>query len=371
MGSKKNHGRITRLYNPNRFNCLDSGVCYLLLLAVFTALPYLFRFLIGDMLKGLLAYDYFAYSIVNALISQSSIFIVAFIYSLIRRVNPFSGGGYKARWDGIHVLMAIILTVGIMMLFYFTHLQFYGFSSEFADSGTQIKQNFSNLYLFYMIIYFAETAVLPAIIEEMAFRGVIMRGLEQFGGLFAVITSSAMFSLMHGNFAQLILQFIGGFAIGGVVYVTRNYLLGCIMHFVNNSFALVYTFLITPIFNGPINRNIVAVTGSASIVLGVVFCLVAGVYFISMLVEKEKNKALGKNPINKFEKKRYCQMKLGESEGLICCEQMQSLSDTYDERLYVIRGKYRRMNKKSASAVSFAVLGASVAFALVKLFFGI
>ena len=65
-----------------------------------------------------------------------------------------------------------------------------------------------------------------------------MRGLEQFGGLFAVICSSVMFALMHGNFNQLILQFIGGLAIGGVVYITKNYFLGVIMHCVKTLLIL-------------------------------------------------------------------------------------------------------------------------------------
>ena len=170
----------------------------------------------------------------------------------------------------------------------------------------------------------------PAIIEEMMFRGIIMRGLEQFGSLFAVICSSAMFSLMHGNFGQIVLQFLGGLAIGGVVMVTKNYLLGMIMHFVNNSFSTIYTFMITVLFDHPIYENIIAVTGSATIILGVIFTLVATVYFISMLFNNEKNKILGKSTENKFEKKRYYLMLDQNGEKIVKQDLKNGLYEAFE-----------------------------------------
>ena len=60
------------------------------------------------------------------------------------------------------------------------------------------------------------------------------------------------------------------------------------MHFINNSFAFIYTLLITPLVENPVWQNITSVTAAATIVLGVIFVLVSSIYFISMLVEKEK-----------------------------------------------------------------------------------
>ena len=360
-----------RLYNPNRFNGLDAGICYVVVLLTFAVLPYFIRWVMGDFLKAVNSYDTFAYNVISTAISQFAIFAVAFVFCLIRRVNPFSGGGYKASWDGIHLLMATILMMGVMMTFYFTHLQFFDYTSELVDSSVKTEENISLLTPLFVIIYFAEIAILPAIIEEMMFRGIIMRGLEQFGGLFAVICSSIMFSLMHGNFGQLILQFIGGLAIGLVVYVTRNYLLGCVMHFVNNTFAFVYTLMTTPIFPGPINQKIVAVTGSFTIVLGVVFCLVGGIYFISMLFEKEKNKALGKTTNSRYEKKRFYQMQEYGQEALISSDKIPALSKDVDERLFVIKGRYRRLNGQSNKIVSFVFIGLGIILSTVMLFLGL
>ena len=358
-----------RLYNPNRFNGLDAGICYLIVLLVFVVAPYFIKMAIGDFLKAVSEYDTFAYYVISTAISQFMIFFVAFIFCIVRRVNPFSGGGYKASWDGVHVLMAIMLTLGVMMTFYFTHLQFFDYTSILTGPSGEIEEHISVLSPLFMVVYLFEIAVLPAIIEEMMFRGIIMRGLEQFGGLFAVICSSIMFSLMHGNFGQLVLQFIGGLAIGGVVYITKNYLLGMIMHFTNNAFSVVYTLMITPIFEGPINQKIIAVTGSFSIVLGIVFCLVSGIYFISMLFEKEKNKALSKNVSNKYAKKRYYQMQEFGQEFLLPSDNIPYLSNKNDERRFVINGKYRRLNRQSKNGISFAFIGLSILLATVIIFF--
>ncbi len=370
---KNPNGCSVRLYNPNRFNGMDAGICYVLILLVFFALPYAMSYFIGDFLKEVIQYDTLGYSVISVTISQTAIFAVALIYCLIRRVNPFSGGGYKASFDTVHVLMATMLMIGVMMLFYFTHLQFYDYASELVGPTQNVEQKISPFTILFAVIYFLEVAILPAIAEEMLFRGIIMRGLEQFGGLFAVICSSAMFSLMHGNFGQIVLQFIGGLAIGFVVYVTKNYLLGCIMHFVNNAFSVVYTFLITPLFSGPISIKITAVTGAATIILGVAFCLVGGIYFVSMLFEKQKNKILNKASSSIYEKKRYYQIKIGEEERLVPSELVPTLrvKRAFDDRLFVINGKYRRINCQSRSVASYLVIGIGVVLATVMLFLGL
>ncbi|MBR2337465.1 MAG: CPBP family intramembrane metalloprotease [Clostridia bacterium] len=361
-----------KLYNPNRFNGLDGALCFITVLVAFALMPYVVKLLLGDVLLAISKYDTYIYMVISVTISQAVIFFVGFVYCKIRRVNPFAGGGYKASWDGIHVLMSIMLTLGVMMLFYFTHSQFFGYASELLPSSQGMPTVISPFSALFALIYIAEIAVLPAIAEEMVFRGIIMRGFEQFGGLFAVLCSSVMFSLMHGNFGQLILQFIGGLAIGGVVYITKNYLLGSIMHFVNNAFSIIYTLLIIPLTDSPISYKITAVTGSVTIILGVVFCLVSGIYFISMLIEKEKNRALGKDTSFKYEKKRYYLMQSNGKEKLCPHDSVPTfyIKDERDDRLFLIKGQYRALNKGASYKLSFILICVGILLATILLFLG-
>ena len=67
-----------------------------------------------------------------------------------------------------------------------------------------------------------QTAVLPALIEEFAVRGVVMQPLRRYGDKFALLMSAFVFALMHGNMVQIPFAFIAGLAIGYAVIATGS-----------------------------------------------------------------------------------------------------------------------------------------------------
>ena len=269
-------GRFGGAYNPNRFNALDSALSYICVLAAFFAVSLLIPKFFKQFFVSLYEYDYYAFSLVNILISQAIVFTVALIWTKSRRADAFDGGGYRAKFDGVQILMSIVLIMGVMMTFYYVHIQL----SDDADAllgyyDTNI--NSSDIWAVYFLIYVFFASVIPAFAEEMLFRGVIMRGLEQYGKLPAVILSAVMFSLMHGSFSQTLLQFIGGLAIAGVVILTKNWLLGTLMHFTNNVFAYFHAVIISDALaeEFPALSYLPYVTDAACIISGVVFLIVS------------------------------------------------------------------------------------------------
>ncbi|HBF86066.1 MAG TPA: hypothetical protein DDW54_00145, partial [Clostridiales bacterium] len=267
-------------YNPNRVNALDSGVAYIAVLAVFALASFGLQYVPTEFFREIYEYDVYLYLIVNTLFSQFLIFAVALVYSLIRKSNPFSGGGFVAKKDAVHSLSAVILTAGIMMTFYYVHLQFGSDVTTFTGSTDfPFEENLSELAFVYAFLYVILSALLPAVFEEMLFRGIIMRGLEQYGKVFAVVVSSLMFALMHGNFEQLILQFIGGLAIGTVVMLTGNFVLGSLMHFFNNFFAMIFAAMINPLESTAFGIYRATVADAASIVIGIAFLIFGVLYF--------------------------------------------------------------------------------------------
>lgn len=84
-----------------------------------------------------------------------------------------------------------------------------------------------------------QTALIPAFIEEFAVRGVVMQPLRRYGDGFAIIMSSMVFALMHGNMVQIPFAFIAGIAIGYAVIQTGSMWTGVIIHFINNFLAVV------------------------------------------------------------------------------------------------------------------------------------
>lgn len=88
-----------------------------------------------------------------------------------------------------------------------------------------------------IVMYFITLSVLPAIFEELLFRGFMLQSLRRFGDWFAIIISSLIFALFHGNFTQLPNAFIMGIAIAFVTVRTGSMIPGMILHFINNFVA--------------------------------------------------------------------------------------------------------------------------------------
>ncbi|MBQ3005529.1 MAG: CPBP family intramembrane metalloprotease [Clostridia bacterium] len=93
--------------------------------------------------------------------------------------------------------------------------------------------------VFGFIMYSFKIAVIPALTEEFAIRGVLMQPLRKYGDWFAIITSSAVFALMHGEFIQGIFAFLAGVILGYVVVSTGTIWTGVILHFINNMFSVI------------------------------------------------------------------------------------------------------------------------------------
>ncbi len=97
------------------------------------------------------------------------------------------------------------------------------------------------------IFYFLHIAVVPALCEELAVRGVVMQPLRKYGDRFAIIASSVVFALMHSNLIQAPFALIAGAAIGYAVCVTGSIWTGILIHFVNNSFSVFIEFMLADV----------------------------------------------------------------------------------------------------------------------------
>lgn len=86
-------------------------------------------------------------------------------------------------------------------------------------------------------------AVLPALLEEMIYRGYILRTLRPYGNVFAVIVSSMLFSLMHGNLRQIPFAFIVGLVLGFLYVLTDNIWMSVTVHFANNAISVLMEYL--------------------------------------------------------------------------------------------------------------------------------
>lgn len=83
-------------------------------------------------------------------------------------------------------------------------------------------------------------ALLPAIGEELFFRGSLQKALLRISQKpwLAILLSSVVFSLLHGTFFKLLPIFTLGLLLGTIYHVTRNLWYTITIHFLNNALAV-------------------------------------------------------------------------------------------------------------------------------------
>lgn len=97
------------------------------------------------------------------------------------------------------------------------------------------------------ILYAVSIAVVPALVEEFAIRGVVMQPLRRYGDRFAIVVSALVFGILHGNLVQAPFAFIAGMGMGYAVCLTNSVWTGVLIHFCNNFYSVLIDFLITDV----------------------------------------------------------------------------------------------------------------------------
>ncbi len=146
-----------------------------------------------------------------------------------RRVSPLS----------FACLVGVGLAVCIMANFVANY--FVSFLSQFGigwpDTSGNIESTPSSL-----VINLIATALIPGLLEELVFRGYVLQALRPYGDGFAIVVSSLLFGLLHGNVLQIPFAFIVGLICGFVVVQTGNIWVSVVLHMLNNAMAVILTY---------------------------------------------------------------------------------------------------------------------------------
>jgi membrane protease YdiL (CAAX protease family) len=149
------------------------------------------------------------------------------------------------------------------------------------------------------LIYTLSIAVVPALVEEFAVRGVILQPLRKYGDRFAILASALIFAIMHGNLIQAPFALIAGIGIGYAVCITNSIWTGILIHFCNNLYSVIIEFLVDDITDETkLNSIYIALTVvlyAVSIIGSVVFVVIKNKRKImpsfTALTEKQKMRA--------------------------------------------------------------------------------
>ncbi len=108
-------------------------------------------------------------------------------------------------------------------------------------SGFGIQQSAINVPddILGTVLVFISLVLVPAIVEEILFRGVLLHLLLPYGKAFAIFFSSAAFAIMHCHPLQFIYAFFGGVIFSYAAIKSGSIFYCTVLHFTNNliSFA--------------------------------------------------------------------------------------------------------------------------------------
>lgn len=198
--------------------------------------------MLGSGFFGPMLLDY-----MNPLLAQALftiiIGLVPFLYSLIRRI-PFSDFiapgvfSWKLFFASIltmfgTIICSLFLALVSVMLFRNIDVGSY-FTLEEIIGGTSLP------------CVLVVIAVLPAICEEIVFRGFILRGLKNnissrklSRSVIAVGLCALMFAVLHMDPIRFLSTLLAGIVLSYVGYITGSLVIPMVMHFFNNGLAAV------------------------------------------------------------------------------------------------------------------------------------
>jgi len=225
--------------------------------------------------------------------------LAGLLTSKIRNVDFFRASklNKKINWPivGFCALIAIVSIYGFNSLsnYFIMMLETIGYKTSL--SNIVIDNIFS--YVMYVVLI----GVVPAVFEEICFRGTICAGLESKNKHLAVFVSAFLFMIMHGGPEQTIHQFILGVVFGYIFVYTGNLWITILIHFFNNTIAVTLMYIQSFMSAKNIAGDVQSTVGFAgysateiviSIFISLVMAVTAGtiIYFLVRAIKKQQDK---------------------------------------------------------------------------------
>lgn len=167
------------------------------------------------------------------------------VYLLLRRLPPYRDLSIPLERTYDAGRTRLLIPVGIAMCFVGSiatnYFAFYAdsFGFGFYSYKEALEPDPLPAGALGMVILLLRSALIPALVEEFAFRGVIVRTLRKYGDWFAIGCSAVLFGLMHANMTQVPFAVIAGLALGYCAVVTGSLRTSIIIHFCNNLVSVI------------------------------------------------------------------------------------------------------------------------------------
>lgn len=230
------------------------------------------------------------YLFVATILAQLCFFIVAYFYNKNNKINFVQASKLNLKLNIKNVLVCVLISiVAVFGLYNFINM----ISTFFAKFGFGLSSVSLPINTFYwFVINVILLAIIPAIMEEFIFRGMIFNGLRKSSFMLATIISSVMFALIHLSINQFVYPIIMGIVFSFVLEKTGSLAYSMIVHFCNNFIVILISYISNCLgfdfLNISVNNveSFLIVTLIAGLSLVIVFVL------IKFVLKKQNNSAI-------------------------------------------------------------------------------
>lgn len=178
-----------------------------------------------------------------------------------------------------YYFIAILLQIGLLSLSELNNL-FIEWLQKFGYEP--IPMTLPSMDGFGIVGVLLVVAVLPAIFEEIFFRGLLLDGCKVFGEMGAALVCGALFALYHQNPAQTVYQFCCGVAFALVVIKAGSILPTVLSHFLNNAAIILLTKFEINSFTKPVFITVLCVS---------IPCLIFSLVYLIFFDKKSEGEA--------------------------------------------------------------------------------
>ena len=174
---------------------------------------------------------------------------------------------------------AVFMICGVLMI---SMVMYTVFPDAFEASSVSEYAAFAMNERFFDGLYLVMAfAILPAVTEELLFRGIIAGEYESRGAGIAVIFSAVVFAMSHFSIVRFPIYFFSGIMLALVLYATRSLLAAMLIHIINNAAVLLCEKYVLHIVD---RQNVslvlfVLIAGAVFVLSGMLMCWEAqGIY---------------------------------------------------------------------------------------------
>lgn len=269
-----------------KLNPVDSSIGYLggilaltvatYIITIIILLVYLDAALTDSGAVDKLMEDPVSFAIIT-LVSQLALFGFVLIFTKLRKIDFFEA--YQIKKAPKISVIAIIPFLALFLILsdlpMLSALDDIFRRINYRPSEANIAAFLNNPWGFLLIAILV--CALPALFEELIFRGIVLQGLaSRYRPTVAILLSALAFSLTHMSPAQTAHQFVIGVALGYIVLATKSIWSGVLLHFCNNLWALLMEIIPAKYLTFPWldNMAFIYIGGIFFAILGLIaFCL--------------------------------------------------------------------------------------------------